>query len=233
MARPAPTRPAVASPPPTPPQLDDVVAEVALADAATFVDACARRARRPEGVGEGPGARPRPRDRPGRPPVRVQQGGARQARHARGRQALPRGARRGPGDRRHVRLLHRRGPPPVRPDRAVGDARQAAVHVPRRRSASPRSSPRATSPSPSPPGTSCRRSCAATRSCGSRPSTRRRSATRWPRSSTRAACPAACSTSSRPRARRRSPASSRRSTRAWSTRSASPARAPSARRSAS
>ena len=50
--------------------------------------------------------------------------------HARDRQALPGGARRGPGDHRHVRLLPRRGPPAVRPDGPVGDARQAAVHVP-------------------------------------------------------------------------------------------------------
>ena len=81
--------------------------------------------------GPGAGARPRPRDRGGRPPVRGQQGGALPARHARDRQAVPRGARRGPGDHRHLRLLHRRGPAPVRPDRPVGDARQAALHVPR------------------------------------------------------------------------------------------------------
>ena len=50
--------------------------------------------------------------------------------HARDRQALPRGAGRGAGDRRHLRLLPRRGPAALRADRAVGDAGQAAVHVP-------------------------------------------------------------------------------------------------------
>ena len=97
-----------------------------------------------------PRARPRPRDRQRRPPRRGQQGGALPPRHARGRQAVRRVARRGPGDHRHLRLLHRRGPAPLRPDRAVGDARQAAVHLPRCRSASPRSSPPATSRSPCP-----------------------------------------------------------------------------------
>ncbi len=51
--------------------------------------------------------------------------------HPRGRQADRRGARRGAGDRRHLRLLPRRGPPALRPDRPERDARQAAVHLPR------------------------------------------------------------------------------------------------------
>ena len=50
----------------------------------------------------------------------------------------------------------------------VGDARQAAVHVPRRRSAWRPSSPPATSRSRCRPGTWCRRSCAGTPSSGSR-----------------------------------------------------------------
>ena len=57
-----------------------------------------------------------------------------------------------------------------------------------------------------------------------------RSATRWPSCSTPAACPAACSTSCRPTgAETFAGPRARRWRRAWSTRSASPARAPSAR----
>ena len=55
---------------------------------------------------------------------------------------------------------------------------------------------------------------------------------RWPSSSCTPACPTASSTSCWPTARRPSPGSSRRSTAVWSTRSASPARARSAPRSA-
>ena len=47
-----------------------------------------------------------------------------------GRQALRGVARRGAGDHRHLRLLHRRRAAPVRADGPVGDARQAALHVP-------------------------------------------------------------------------------------------------------
>ena len=91
---------------------------------------------------------------------------------------LRRVARRGPGGHRHLRLLPRRGPPPVRADRPERDARQAAVHVPRAgRRRGDRHAP-ATSRSPCRPGTSSRRCCAATPSSGSRPSTRRRSPTR-------------------------------------------------------
>ena len=53
--------------------------------------------------------------------VEDEQGGARPARHARDRQADRRVARRGAGGRRHLQLLPRRGPAPLRPDRA--DAR--------------------------------------------------------------------------------------------------------------
>ena len=114
-----------------PANTSEVVAEVLLGDASTFVDAArAARAAQKEWA-RGSRSRARPRDRPGRPARRGQQGGAGAARHARDRQAVPRGARRGPGDRRHVRLLPRRGPAAVRADRAVGDARQAALHVPR------------------------------------------------------------------------------------------------------
>ena len=89
-----------------------------------------RRARRAEGVGGGAGSRARAGDRAGRAAGGGQQGGAGRAGHARDRQAVSRGAGRGPGDRRHVRLLPRRGTAAVRADRAVGDAEQAALHLP-------------------------------------------------------------------------------------------------------
>ena len=73
---------------------------------------------------------------------------------------LRRGARRGARDRRHLRLLPRRGAPALRPDGAQRDARQAAVHLPRCRSAPWRWSPPATSRSRCRPGTSSRRCCA-------------------------------------------------------------------------
>ena len=137
-----------------------------------------------------------------RPPVRgnviaqrrrarpAQQGRAGGDRHARDRQADRGGARRGAGGDRHLRVLPQRGPSPVRHDRPVGDARQAAVHVPHARSGSRRSSPPATSRSRCRRGTSRRRCCAATRSCGSRPSTRRRAPGRLPSCSGAPACPA-------------------------------------------
>ena len=84
----------------------------------------------PDRVGRGSGAHPRPGDRPHRPARRGQRRGAGPAGHRRDRQTVRRGARRGPRDRRHLRLLPRRGPPAVRPDRAERDGRQAAVHVP-------------------------------------------------------------------------------------------------------
>ena len=55
------------------------------------------------------------------------------------------------------------------------------------------------------PGTSCRRCCAATRWCGSRPSTPPRSPTRCTSCSRAAGCPTACSTWCTPTARRPSP----------------------------
>ena len=116
----------------------DVVATVALGDRVTFVGRLRGAPARPSA---GWAATPAPvRGRAiaaDRPPRRGQQGGAGPPRHARDRQAARRGARRGPGDRRHLRLLPRRGPAPVRPDGPERDARQAALHVPRRRSAWP------------------------------------------------------------------------------------------------
>ena len=101
-----------------------------LGDADAFVDACrAARAAQREWA-----AVPAPVrgnvDQADRPPRGGQQGGARAARHARDRQALPGVARRGPGDHRHLRLLPLGGPPPLRPDRSERDAGQAAVHLP-------------------------------------------------------------------------------------------------------
>ena len=154
----------------------------------------------------------RPRDRPGRPPRRGQQGGAGPACVTqRGRQALRRVARRGAGDHRHLRLLHRRGPAPVRPDRPVGDARQAAVHVPHagrrggdhHRGQLPRRRaglvPRAGHP------VRQRRRLEAGRVLAG---ARRRAGAALPR---RRRARRRCSTSCRPRERRRSPGSSRRS----------------------
>ena len=57
--------------------------------------------------------------------------GARRARHAGDRQAARRGARRGPGGHRHLPLLPRRGPAPLRADGSQRDARQAPLHLPR------------------------------------------------------------------------------------------------------
>ena len=113
-----------------PANLDDVICEAALADADTFVDACraARAAQREWAAVPAPGAGQR--GQADRPPRRGQQGGALAARHARDRQALPGGARRGPGDHRHLRLLPLRGSPPVRADRSERDVGQAALHLP-------------------------------------------------------------------------------------------------------
>ena len=150
----------------------------------------------------------------------------------RDRQAVPRGARRGPGDRRHVRLLPRRGPAAVRPDGAVGDARQAAVHLPRagRRGGDHHRGQlpgrRAVLvPRPGDPVRQ-RRRLEAGRVRGG---VRRRAGAALPRRrrARRRAQPRAGR-----RARTRSPGSSRRWTRGSSTRSASPARARSAPRSA-
>ncbi len=74
----------------------------------------------------------------------------------------------------------------------VGDARQAAVHASACRSASRRSSPRATSRSRCRPGTSCRRILCGNAVVWKPAEYARRWATRWPSCSTPAACPAAC-----------------------------------------
>ena len=81
-------------------------------------------------MGRRAGARARPRDPAARPARGGQQGGPLAPGHARDRQALRRVAGRGPGDRGHLQLLPRRGAAAVRPDRAVRDVRQAAVHLP-------------------------------------------------------------------------------------------------------
>ena len=192
-----------------------------------------RRAHGAAGVGRRARADPRPRDRPGRAARRGQQGGAVAARHPGGRQALRRVARRGAGDHRHLRLLHRRGPAAVRPDRPVGDARQAALHLPRpgrrRRDHHRRQLPGRGALLVPRPGDPVRQ--------------RRRLEAGRVLARARGRARAAVPRRRRPR-RRAQPrpgrgrgdvraGSSARSSRASSTRSASPARAPSARRSAS
>ena len=163
-----------------PAQTDEIVANALLGDARDVRRRLPRRARGAAGVG----ARcPRPsaaaRSQQVGRLVEANKEALAAPRHARDRQALPRVARRGAGDRRHLRLLPRRGPAPVRADRAVGDARQAALHVPRAGRRRGDHHRRQLPGRRARPGTSCRRSCAATRSSGSRPSTRRRWATRW------------------------------------------------------
>ena len=108
----------------------EVVAEVALGDAKTFA-AAARAARAAQAAWSDVPAPVRGRaiahigrlveDNAERAGPAGDQGD---------RQALRRGARRGPGDRRHLRLLPRRGAQALRPDGAERDARQAAVHLP-------------------------------------------------------------------------------------------------------
>ena len=115
-----------------PANLDDVVARSRLGDAGTFVAAAARGPRGAARVGDGPGAGARRGDRQRRRgSSRTTRTALARDRHARDRQAVRRGARRGAGGHRHLRLLPRRGPAPLRPDRAERDAGQAAVHVPR------------------------------------------------------------------------------------------------------
>ena len=75
------------SPRPTRPHSTRSSPRSRLGDAATFVDACRRRARRPARLGGDAGPGPRPGDPADRPPGRGQQGGARAARHPRDRQA--------------------------------------------------------------------------------------------------------------------------------------------------
>ena len=112
-----------------PADLSEVVAEVALGDAGRSPPLPGR-AGGPAGLGRGARAGARPGHRAHRPPGRGQQRGAGPAGHPGDRQADRRGPRRGAGDHRHLRLLPRRGPAAVRPDRAERDAGQAAVHLP-------------------------------------------------------------------------------------------------------
>ena len=104
-----------------------------------------RRGRRPRGRGgEGgvrgvaarPGAAPRRDPLPLRRAPRRAQGRARRADGARDGQGAARGRRRRPGSDRHELLHGRRGPAPLRPDDAVGAARQVQherAHADRRR----------------------------------------------------------------------------------------------------
>ena len=112
-----------------PARLDEVVADVALGDAALLVAAAqaARDAQRAWADVPAP-VRGRAIAHIGRL-VEANAGPGRPG-HPGDRQAVRRGARRGAGDHRHLRLLPGRGPPAVRPDRAERNAGQAAVHVP-------------------------------------------------------------------------------------------------------
>ena len=116
-----------------PARLDDVVWAGPTADAGAFAAACRAARDAQPALGGHSRSGPRPRDPADRPHRRAQQGGARATGDARDRQAVRRVARRGAGDRRHLRLLPGRGPASLRPDGAERDARQAAVHVPRAR----------------------------------------------------------------------------------------------------
>ena len=101
---------------------------------------------------------------------RGQQGDARRAGHRGDRQAVRRGPRGGAGGHRHLRLLPRRGPPALRPDRAEREpAKQLFTY--RRRSGTAMIVRRPTSRRRCRRGTWCRRCSAATRWCGSRPRT--------------------------------------------------------------
>ena len=216
-----------------PAKLDELVCEALLGDADTFVDACraARAAQR--AWAHDPGARARQRDQAHRPAGRGQQGGAGAAADARDRQALPGVARRGAGDRRHLRLLRLRGPAPVRADGPERAAGQAAVHLPQPRR---RGRDRHGRQLPGRGAVLVHRAGAAVRQ-------RRGLEARRVRAGAGGGAGAAVhprrasGRRAEPRPVRRpvapSPASSGRSTSGWSTRSASPARRPSARRSAS
>ena len=216
-----------------PAELEEVVARVRLGDATTVLGACrsAREAQsrwsavpppvRGNVIAKVAGAGPPQQGRPGRD------------RHARGRQADRRGAWRGPGGDRHLRVLPQRGPSPVRDDRPVGDARQAAVHLPHARRRRGDRHRRQLPGRRARRGTSRRRCCVATRSCGSPPSTRRRARGRSPSCSGGPACRPTSSISCSRTGRALSTGSSRRSTRVSSRRSDSPARPTSAGASAS
>ena len=113
-----------------PARTDEVVAEVALADAATFADACrAARAAQKEWAKVPAPARGRVIAQVGRLFETNKEALAQLVTREVGK-PYRRVARRGAGDHRHLRLLHRRGPAPVRADGPLRDARQAAVHVP-------------------------------------------------------------------------------------------------------
>ena len=196
-----------------------------LGDAGTFVDACAAaRAAQREWARVPAPVRGRAIQQIGRL-VEDNKEALAAPRHARDRQALRRVAGRGAGDHRHLRTSSsaRAGASTARRCRRRCPTSSCSPSA--CRSASRRSSPRATSRSPSPPGTSCRRCCAATPSSGSRPSTRRRSPRRSAELFLHGGLPDGVL---QPRARRRRGdlrrprAGARR--RAWSTRSASPAR---------
>ena len=196
-----------------PANTDEVVAEVLLGDAATFVDACARRAR-------------------------AQREWARCPRRARGRVIAQVGRLVEANKEALARLVTREiGKPYAEAlgevqeivdtcDFFLGEGRRLYGRPCRRRcptSSSSRSACRSASPRSSPRQLPGRRAVLVPRAgdpvrqrgrLEAGRVLRPRSATRWPSSSTPAACPAACSTSSRPTARRRSRASSGRSTRA-------------------
>ena len=89
-----------------PARLSDVVAEVALGDPRTFVEA-ARAARQAQAGWSRVPPRSAAGSSPDRPPGGGEQGAARPAREPRGRQTLRRVAGRGAGDHRHVRFLPR------------------------------------------------------------------------------------------------------------------------------
>ena len=162
------------TPPPTRPTPDEAVADVLLGDAATFVDACgAARAAQREWAAVPAPVRGRAIQQLGRLVEANKEALARLVTREIGKPyAESLGEVQeivdtcdfflGEGRRLYGQTVPSR------------DARQAAVHLPRCRSAWRRSSPPATSRSRCRPGTSCRRCCAATRSCGSRPSTRPR-----------------------------------------------------------
>ena len=207
-----------------PANLEDLICEAAAGRRRHLRRRLPRGARGAARVGGRPGPRARQRRQADRPPRRGQQGGALAARHARDRQALPRVARRGAGDHRHLRLLPLRGPAPVRADGSERDARQAALHLPqpgwRGRDHHGRQLPgggavlvpRARDPVRQRRRLEARRVRAGARRRAGAAVHRRRPARRR------------ASTSCRATARRPSRASSARSTRVSSTRSASPAR---------
>ena len=218
-----------------PAHLDDVVAEVSLADAATFVEAARAARAAPARLGARPAAGARPGDRTHRPAGRGQHGGARRARDA------ARSASRSP--RPAARCRRSSTPATSSSARAAGctarrcraRCRTSSCSPSARRSGWPPSSPPATSRSP------CRRwYLVPALLCGN--------AVVWKPAEYAAALGAGVLRAVRARRRsarrraqrrpRRRPGDVRRASRTrwtpgWSTRSASPARPRSARGSAS